>query len=245
MSRPHPARLRLLSFLANEPAAKFISFDRIFQARQLHVGDALEISSLTARGWAELEPRERGGVRITQTGRDAAGFMKIAVLHSLHGYRPTDAGNREQGGTGMHVEITERNPKIHACASEIVAAYVSNNRVPQFDLPKLIAVIAQSLRTLAAGQDPTAPFVIEKPTKTEIQRSVGRDGIVSFIDGKTYRTLRRHLGRHGHTPQSYRMRYGLPIGYPMVAPSYSERRIELSKQNSARQRELAAARKLQ
>lgn len=139
----------------------------------------------------------------------------------------------------------DANFVIDRYVSKVVAAYVANNQIPQPDLPKIIAVIAQSLRTLAAGQDPTAPFVIEKPTKTEIEKSVGRDGIVSFIDGKTYRTLRRHLGRYGHTPQSYRMRYGLPFDYPMVAPSYSERRTELSNQNIAKQRHLAVARKLQ
>ena len=51
---------------------------------------------------------------------------------------------------------------------------------------------------------------------------------MSFIDGRTYKTLKRHLASHGLDPQGYRDRYGLPQDYPMVAPSYSERRSELA-----------------
>ncbi|MCJ2101238.1 MucR family transcriptional regulator, partial [Methylobacterium sp. E-046] len=59
--------------------------------------------------------------------------------------------------------------------------------------------------------------------------SVRPDGIVSFIDGKTYKTLKRHLTSHGLDPKSYRDRYGLPSDYPMVAPSYAEQRSALAK----------------
>jgi predicted transcriptional regulator len=53
--------------------------------------------------------------------------------------------------------------------------------------------------------------------------------IVSLIDGKPYKTLRRHLSRHGMTPDQYRERYGLKNDYPMVAPAYAETRRELAK----------------
>lgn len=51
-----------------------------------------------------------------------------------------------------------------------------------------------------------------------------KDHIISMIDGKPYRTLRRHLSTHGLTPEEYRERYNLRADYPMVAPSYSEAR---------------------
>ncbi|MGW8788651.1 MucR family transcriptional regulator [Heyndrickxia sporothermodurans] len=53
--------------------------------------------------------------------------------------------------------------------------------------------------------------------------------IVSFIDGKTYKTLKRHLSANGLDPQSYRVRFGLPSDYPMVAPSYAAQRSALAK----------------
>ena len=71
---------------------------------------------------------------------------------------------------------------------------------------------------------------VEKPSPAQIRKSVRPDGIVSFIDGKTYKTLKRHLTSHGLDPRSYRERYGLPADYPMVAPSYAEKRSQLAKQ---------------
>ena len=50
-----------------------------------------------------------------------------------------------------------------------------------------------------------------------------------IIDGKTYKTLKRHLTSHGLDPKSYRDRYGLPADYPMVAGEYAERRSALAK----------------
>ena len=70
---------------------------------------------------------------------------------------------------------------------------------------------------------------VEKPSPAQIRKSVRHDGIVSFIDGKTYKTLKRHLTSHGLDPRSYRDRYGLPADYPMVAPGYAERRSALAK----------------
>jgi predicted transcriptional regulator len=55
------------------------------------------------------------------------------------------------------------------------------------------------------------------------------DGVVSFLDGKTYKTLKRHLGTHGLDPVSYRQRFGLPADYPMVSPNYAAQRSALAK----------------
>ena len=51
-----------------------------------------------------------------------------------------------------------------------------------------------------------------------------KDHIISMIDGKPYKTLRRHLSGHGLTPEQYRERYNLKTDYPMVSESYSEAR---------------------
>jgi predicted transcriptional regulator len=49
------------------------------------------------------------------------------------------------------------------------------------------------------------------------------------VDGKPYKSLRRHLSKHGLTPEDYRKRYGLKPDYPMVAPAYAEQRREMAK----------------
>jgi predicted transcriptional regulator len=56
-----------------------------------------------------------------------------------------------------------------------------------------------------------------------------KDHIISMIDGKPYRTLRRHLSTHGLSPDEYRRRYNLKPDYPMVAESYSEQRRAMAK----------------
>jgi predicted transcriptional regulator len=74
-----------------------------------------------------------------------------------------------------------------------------------------------------------APVAVDKPSSAQILKSVQQDGIVSFVDGKSYKMLKRHLTANGFGPQSYREYYGLPVDYPMVAHSYAERRSVLAK----------------
>ena len=50
-----------------------------------------------------------------------------------------------------------------------------------------------------------------------------------MIDGKPYKSLKRHLSRHGLTPAEYRQRYGLKHDYPMVSESYSQVRRDMAK----------------
>lgn len=50
-----------------------------------------------------------------------------------------------------------------------------------------------------------------------------------MIDGKPYKTLRRHLSTNGLTPEEYRKRYNLKADYPMVAESCSEQRRAMAK----------------
>ena len=132
----------------------------------------------------------------------------------------------------MSEETQESGRNLTALAAEVVSAYVSNNSVPLAELPGLIARVHEAVSGLATagGSGVTAPNVdVEKPSAAQIRKSVRDDGIVSFIDGKTYKTLKRHLTGHGLDPKSYRDRYGLSSDYPMVAPSYAAQRSALAK----------------
>ena len=134
----------------------------------------------------------------------------------------------------MTEETTGPTPNFIELAGDIVAAYVSNNPVPAAELPALIARVHGAIAglisgTLTAETGATAQAEIDRPSAAQIRKSVRPDGIVSFIDGKTYKTLKRHLTSHGLDPKSYRERYGLPVDYPMVAPAYAERRSALAK----------------
>ncbi len=114
-------------------------------------------------------------------------------------------------------------------AADIVAAYVSNNHVQGAELPKLLVDVHEVIVGLldsAAGAADTGPA---KPTPQEIKRSITFDHLLSFEDGKPYKTLRRHLTLRGLTPEAYRAKWGLPVDYPMTAKSYSEQRSQLAK----------------
>lgn len=118
--------------------------------------------------------------------------------------------------------------EIDSLTAEIVAAYVSKNAVPASDLPALI----QSVRTALTGnsEPAAAPQVeVQKPTPAEIKKSITPDALISFIDGKPYKSMRRHLTANGLTPEGYRARYSLPADYPLVSANYSQQRSALAK----------------
>ena len=111
----------------------------------------------------------------------------------------------------------------------LVAAYVSRNAIPPADLPNEIRRIHAALSALQgdAGQAPApAPSA-----RSAIANSIRYDRLVSFIDGKAYKSLKRHLTANGMTPDEYRSRYGLPSDYPMVSPAYAQLRSRIAKEN--------------
>lgn len=113
---------------------------------------------------------------------------------------------------------------------ELLSAFVSNNNVRSEDLPGLISSTHAALVGLGSAAREEAPAQPEHtPAVTARKSLASRDHIISMIDGKPYRSLKRHLGTHGLTPEQYRERYNLPSTYPMVAPGYSEQRREVAK----------------
>ena len=123
----------------------------------------------------------------------------------------------------------QTNPDYIERTVDVVAAYVSNNSVPITELPALIASIHEALNNVGSGTAPVATETVEKPTPAQVRKSIRPDGLVSFIDGKSYKTLKRHLTKHGLDPHSYRDRYGLPADYPTTSANYSAQRSALAK----------------
>jgi predicted transcriptional regulator len=124
--------------------------------------------------------------------------------------------------------------------AEIVSAYVSNNSVRPADIGELIASTHTALAGLSQGAAAAAPAV-EKLTPAQIRKSITPDALISFIDGKPYKTLKRHLGINGMTIEQYRERYGLPRDYPSTAASYSAQRSALAKSLGLGQQRTKAA----
>ena len=119
-------------------------------------------------------------------------------------------------------------------ATELTIAWLGNpnTRTSAEDVPAFLGKMHDTVSTLLGqGGEPEA---VEAPTEytpaVSVRKSLAsKDHIVSMIDGKPYKTLRRHLATHGLTPAEYRERYGLRADYPMVAENYSESRRAMAK----------------
>lgn len=112
----------------------------------------------------------------------------------------------------------------------IVSAYLRKNHVRVDDVPELIRSIHRTLNHLATGREvDAAPTPQIKATAQAIRRSNMPNYLVSFEDGKQYKTLKRHLRALGLTPEEYRQKWGLPADYPMTARAYSEHRSQVAK----------------
>jgi predicted transcriptional regulator len=114
-------------------------------------------------------------------------------------------------------------------ASEIVAAFVSNNPLPKGELPSLILAVHTAVIRLAAEPE-SVPQIEVKTPAVPIRRSITPDFLICLDDGKRFKSLRRHLSGHGMTPEQYREKWNLPSDYPMVAPNYAAQRSALAKQ---------------
>ena len=110
----------------------------------------------------------------------------------------------------------------------IVAAYVSRNAVDAAKLPDLIDQVHTAIADLREKHVRGGSGYAGANT-AQVEASIQYDGLISFIDGRSYKTLKRHLTAHGLTPERYRLQYGLPADYPMVAPGYAARRSEIAR----------------
>jgi predicted transcriptional regulator len=111
--------------------------------------------------------------------------------------------------------------------AEIVSAYVGTNTVASADLPGLINQIHSALHRSATGAvEPEEPLLVPA---VPIKKSITADYIISLEDGRKFKSMKRHLGNLGMTPDEYRAKWGLPRDYPMVAPNYAQARSELAK----------------
>jgi predicted transcriptional regulator len=118
------------------------------------------------------------------------------------------------------------NEILITLAADIVVAHVNNNNVATADITGLIENVYGALATLGAPVETIA----EKPKgAVSVRASIRPDHLVSMLDGKPYKMLKRHLALHGYTPQSYRETFDLPKDYPMVAATYAEKRRDLAK----------------
>jgi predicted transcriptional regulator len=137
----------------------------------------------------------------------------------------------------MKAIMTDDSTNLTAPTARIVAAFVSTNSMPPGELPTLINTIHNALRS--AGE-PEVPESV-KLTPAQIRRSITPDLLISFEDGKGYRSIKRHLTARGMTLAEYRAKWGLPENYPSTSPSYSAARSAMAKAAGLGQKAKTAA----
>ena len=120
-------------------------------------------------------------------------------------------------------------------ATELTIAWLGNpntrtsaEEVPAF-LGKMHETVTALLGTGTETSVAEAPAAEYTPAVSVRKSLASKDHIISMIDGKPYKTLRRHLATNGLTPAEYRERYGLKADYPMVSENYSESRRAMAK----------------
>ena len=121
-------------------------------------------------------------------------------------------------------------------AAELTMAWLGNHgtRAKAEEVPAFLRAVHETMLALRAGSRPAEPEQPQAPEEhtpaVTVRKSLASpDHIISMIDGKPYRMLKRHLATNGLTPDQYRERYGLKPDYPMVAPNYSANRSETAK----------------
>jgi len=123
----------------------------------------------------------------------------------------------------------QNNSNVTELTADIVSAYLAKNTVRPEDIGTLISSVYGALTNVGSGgtqqaaEKPVAPMSWKKAIKP--------DGIVSFEDGKSYKSMKRHLTTRGITPEQYREKWGLPRDFPMVAPNYAAARSELARKS--------------
>ena len=130
-------------------------------------------------------------------------------------------------------------------AAQLTIAWLGNRNDPvgAEEVPAFLRSMYATLSDLAGasppdedGAEPEVAPPAHVPAVSVRKSLASRDHIISMIDGKPYRTLRRHLAAHGLTPEEYRARYNLRPDYPMVAETYSERRRALARESGLGQK---------
>lgn len=119
--------------------------------------------------------------------------------------------------------------EIMKSACRIISAYVSKNPISASEVPDMIKTVYATLLTLGSGGHGDAPQTNQKPA-VPIRKSITPDYIICLEDGKKLKMLKRYLRtRYKMTPEEYRLKWNLPIDYPIVAPNYAARRSEFAK----------------
>jgi predicted transcriptional regulator len=117
---------------------------------------------------------------------------------------------------------------------QIVSVYAARPDVAADDIGALAEKLAKVFGV--TGSEEAEPEVASDTLPADmapavsLEQAVTRDKVYCMCCGKGFKMLKRHIGaEHGLTEAEYRVRFGLPSDFPLVAPSYSEMKADYAK----------------
>lgn len=120
-------------------------------------------------------------------------------------------------------------------AVDLTRTWVQVNVAEPEEVPKLIRMIYEELKSLEGMEAPAA--TVSRPEQT-----VFDDYIVCLEDGAKVTLLKRYIkSRFGMTPEEYIQKWNLPPDYPFVAPNYSKKRSSIAREQRLGHRLKASA----
>jgi predicted transcriptional regulator len=124
--------------------------------------------------------------------------------------------------------LTDKVDSLQLTAS-VVCNYLSQNRLPAEDIADFICSVHAALVDCALKKVTKSDAVRTLATAAQSSHSIRPNYLICFECGSQLKSLKYHLKKHGLTPQAYRVKWGLPLDYPKVAPNLSAKRKALAK----------------
>ncbi|WP_152455604.1 MucR family transcriptional regulator [Roseivivax sp. THAF40] len=112
--------------------------------------------------------------------------------------------------------------------ASIVSSFATRPEVGPDEIVELVRKLRNEVGASApVEQAPTSG--VATPARP-ISEAVERDKVYCLCCGKGFKMLKRHIAsEHGLTEERYRHMFGLSDDFPLVAPSYSEKKANYAK----------------
>ena len=113
--------------------------------------------------------------------------------------------------------------------NEVTVAFLGRNAASPQEVAAIMKVVHQTLMELAAKR-PTFAASSPKPA-VPVAASVSANSVICLECAKRLKALKQHLRGHGLTAASYRAKWALSEGHPLVAPNLTALRSALAHAN--------------
>jgi predicted transcriptional regulator len=117
-------------------------------------------------------------------------------------------------------------------ALEIVKAQASVRTMTEEEITSMVRRLSDDIRGLSANGVPCAAPEDEAPVPaTDPKKAVRERSIICLESGKSFKILtKKHLGKFGLTPDTYREKWGYPKNMPLVCKELQRERRKKMKE---------------